>query len=158
MGFYDIDRNITRQLWERFKNTFSRNDIIPVKNGGTGCGNRQSAVYNLAEDSNYIKAIKNSYVIPESGEVANIILHINTNSFFIDTGGEISNFKNESIYTKIAEFMLPDDFPNITARCVYNVRNSTFEIKNHVVSIYTNLYSDSPTPLHNVRGFISMPV
>lgn len=32
----DIDINITRQLWERLKNTFSRNDVIPVENGGTG--------------------------------------------------------------------------------------------------------------------------
>lgn len=32
----DIDRNITRQLWERLKNTFSRNDVIPIENGGTG--------------------------------------------------------------------------------------------------------------------------
>lgn len=29
----DIDRNITRQLWEKNKNTFTRNDIIPVENG-----------------------------------------------------------------------------------------------------------------------------
>ena len=32
----DIDRNITRQLWERVKNVFTRNDVIPVENGGTG--------------------------------------------------------------------------------------------------------------------------
>ena len=32
----DIDRNITRQLWERLKNTFTKNDVIPVENGGTG--------------------------------------------------------------------------------------------------------------------------
>ena len=32
----DIDKNITRQLWERLKNTFTRNDVIPVENGGTG--------------------------------------------------------------------------------------------------------------------------
>lgn len=30
----DIDRNITRQLWERLKNAFTRNDVIPIENGG----------------------------------------------------------------------------------------------------------------------------
>lgn len=32
----DIDRNITRQLWERLKNTFTRNDVIPIENGELG--------------------------------------------------------------------------------------------------------------------------
>ena len=126
--------------------------------GGTGGGNRKSAIYNLSEGSKYIKSIKNRYIIPESGEVASIILFINTNSFFIDTGGTISNFSNKDKFIKIAEFKLPDDFPNITIRCVYNIRNSTFEIKNHVVSIYTNIYGGKETPVMNVKEFISLPV
>ena len=35
----DIDRNITRQLFEKNKNSFTRNDVIPVENGGTGVTN-----------------------------------------------------------------------------------------------------------------------
>ena len=154
----DIDRNITRQLYERFKNIFTRNDVIPVENGGTGVGNRQSAMYNLTDGSNFITQIKNKYIIAESGEVASIILFINTNSFFIDAGGEISNFSNVDKYIKVAEFKLPDDFPNVTISCVYNIRGTTFEIKNHVVSICTTIYGGQRTPLSIIRGFISLPV
>lgn len=47
----DIDRNITRQLWERLKNAFTRNDVIPVKNGGTGVNNLNAFYPNLATDT-----------------------------------------------------------------------------------------------------------
>lgn len=46
----DIDRNITRQLWERLKNVFTRNDVIPVENGGTGETNLDLFYPKLVQD------------------------------------------------------------------------------------------------------------
>ena len=51
----DIDKNITRQLWERLKNTFTRNDIIPVENGGTGGKNLLSILPDITNNTKYVK-------------------------------------------------------------------------------------------------------
>ena len=53
----DIDRNITRQLFEKNKNSFTRNDVIPVENGGTGVNNLELFYPKLVEDS-YITQIE----------------------------------------------------------------------------------------------------
>lgn len=55
----DIDRNITRQLWERLKNTFSKNDVIPIKNGGTG-GDLDSFYPKLVSDTQLLELQKHS--------------------------------------------------------------------------------------------------
>ena len=51
----DIDRNITRQLWEKNKNSFTRNDVIPVENGGTGVTNIKDIVSVITNGTKYIK-------------------------------------------------------------------------------------------------------
>lgn len=83
----DIDRNITRQLWERFKNTFSRNEVIPVENGGTGVDNLELFYPKLVEDK-YITRIEVKTLTPVKGFTinsdTNLIIIINKKSMFFD--------------------------------------------------------------------------
>lgn len=88
----DIDRNITRQLWERLKNTFSRNDVIPVKNGGTGETNSYDTVQSLTNNSKFIKIIQNTYKNEKINSVINATLSVNTNSIFINFTGDYKGF------------------------------------------------------------------
>lgn len=82
----DIDRNITRQLWERFKNTFSRNDVIPVENGGTGVKDLKVAFQRGINDR-YIKQIdKRSITLLNGitmGSNFDAIFELNQNSIAI---------------------------------------------------------------------------
>ena len=102
----DIDRNITRQLWEREKNAFTRNDVIPVENGGTGEKSLELFYPKLVQD----KFIKKIFVInekliegfkAESDCTAVIILH--SKSFYINGKMHISRNNNISTneYLKI---------------------------------------------------------
>ena len=101
----DIDRNITRQLLERFKNTFSRNDIIPVKNGGTGVDNLELFYPKLVEDK-YITRIEVKTLTPVKGFTinsdTNLIIIINKKSMFFD--GTVHVTRNtgitENVYLK----------------------------------------------------------
>ena len=101
----DIDRNITRQLYERVKNIFTRNDIIPVKNGGTGVNNLELFYPKLVED-NYITTIKVQNLTPVKGftinDDTNLIITINKKSMFFE--GTIHVTRNtgitDSVYLK----------------------------------------------------------
>ena len=55
----DIEKNITRQLWERLKNVFSKNDVIPIENGGTG-GDLNSFYPKLVSDKYIVELHKNN--------------------------------------------------------------------------------------------------
>ena len=127
----DIDRNITRQLWERFKNTFSRNDVIPVKNGGTGVNNLELFYPKLVQD----KFITKIFVIheqliegfkAESDCTAIIILH--SKSFYINGKIHISRESNISTneYLKIKLNHGGYDIHNIT----FKGNSSKFSIIN----------------------------
>ena len=101
----DIDRNITRQLWERIKNTFTRNDVIPVENGGTGVNNLELFYPKLVEDK-YITRIEVKTLTPVNGFTivgdTNLIIIINKKSMFFD--GTIHVTRNtgitENVYLK----------------------------------------------------------
>ena len=101
----DIDRNITRQLWERLKNTFTRNDVIPVENGGTGVNNLELFYPKLVEDK-YITRIEVKTLTPVNGFTivgdTNLIIIINKKSMFFD--GTIHVTRNtgitENVYLK----------------------------------------------------------
>ena len=96
----DIDRNITRQLWGRLKNSFTRNDVIPVENGGTGEKSLELFYPELVQD----KFIKKLFVIneqliegfkAESDCTAVILLH--SKSFYIN--GKMHITRNSNIST-----------------------------------------------------------
>ena len=132
----DIDRNITRQLWERFKNTFSRNDIIPVKNGGTGVNNLDSLYPKLVSDR-YVKTvtIKDMQLEPgftlQSDSTAKFI--INKKSMYID--GWLHVLRSTGITSdKFISFTIP----NISG---YNINKITIGSNNTRISINNNICS-----------------
>ena len=135
MGIYDmgkdIDRNITRQLWERLKNSFTRNDVIPVENGGTGERSLELFYPKLVQD----KFIKKIFVIneqliegfkAESDCTAVILLH--SKSFYINGKMHISRNNNISTneYLKIKLNHGGYDIHNIT----FKGNSSKFSIIN----------------------------
>ena len=101
----DIDRNITRQLWEKNKNTFTRNDVIPVKNGGTGVNNLELFYPKLVEDK-FITRIDVKTLTPVKGFTinndTNLTIAINKKSMFFE--GTIHVTRNtgitENVYLK----------------------------------------------------------
>ena len=109
LGFYDmgkdIDRNITRQLFEKNKNSFTRNDVIPVENGGTGVNNLELFYPKLVEDG-FITKINVNTLTPVNGFTingdTNLTIVINKKSMFFD--GTIHVTRNtgitENVYLK----------------------------------------------------------
>ena len=101
----DIDRNITRQLWEKNKNSFTRNDVIPVENGGTGVNNLELFYPKLVED-NFIERINVNTLTPVKGFTiigdTNLIITLNKKSMFFE--GTIHVTRNtgitENVYLK----------------------------------------------------------
>ena len=127
----DIDRNITRQLWEKFKNTFTNNDIIPVKTGGTREKSLELFYPKLVQD----KFIKKIFVInekliegfkAESDCTAVIMLH--SKSFYINGKMHISRNNNISTneYLKIKLNHGGYDIHNVT----FKGNSSKFSIIN----------------------------
>lgn len=103
LGIYDmgkdIDRNITRQLWEREKNVFTRNDVIPVENGGTGVDHLELLYPKLAQDY-YVKKI---FIINEKLDEgftvesdSTAFIKLNYKSFYIEGRMHISKKPNIS--------------------------------------------------------------
>ena len=94
----DIDRNITRQLFEKNKNTFTRNDVIPVENGGTGVNNLELFYPKLANDY-FVKRIEViNEKLDEGFKVesdSTAIINLNYKSFYIE--GRMHIFKNPNI-------------------------------------------------------------
>ena len=98
----DIDRNITRQLYERFKNIFTRNDVIPVENGGTGVNNLELFYPKLVEDKFITKILVNT-LTPVKGFTidgdTNCSIVINKKSMFFE--GTIHVTRNPDIITNV---------------------------------------------------------
>ena len=101
----DIDRNITRQLFEKNKNSFTRNDVIPVENGGTGVNNLELFYPKLVEDG-FITKINVNTLTPVKGFTingdTNLTIVINKKSMFFE--GTIHVTRNtgitETVYLK----------------------------------------------------------
>mgnify|MGYP004565104083 CR=1 FL=1 len=101
----DIDRNITRQLWERLKNTFSRNDVIPIENGGTG--------ENSISNTFLHRYSKNEFKLYEGfsfGNNFNIYFDINEKSIFLS--GNIDVIRNPNINSTLFGYIKVDFFKN----------------------------------------------
>ena len=132
----DIDRNITRQLWERFKNTFSRNDIIPVKNGGTGEKSLELFYPKLVEDKNITRMDVNT-LTPVKGFTinsdTNLIITINKKSMFFE--GTVHVTRNTGITENV---YLKHEIP-IKGYNINNIQiaqyNSTLSINDNILSL-----------------------
>lgn len=145
----DIDRNITRQLWERLKKTFSRNDVIPVENGGTG-GNLDSFYPKLVSDMQIVELHKNNLPLLDGFhylDTHTAYLLLNKKSMFIagvfdiarDSNIVSNNFlkykmaqggydiNNIRIYTNGLYMSINDDILSLSGNFVSNVFHLTFQ-------------------------------
>ena len=132
----DIDRNITRQLWERLKNTFTNNDIIPVKNGGTGENNLKLFYPKIVEDNEIMEInIKNIPLEPgftlQPG--SNAIFTFNNKSMYVE--GEI-HIKRDTDNKK-SEF-IKFTIPKISG---YNINNIKIGDYRTLMSINNNIFT-----------------
>lgn len=156
----DIDRNITRQLWERLKNTFSRNDVIPVKNGGTGETNSYDTVQSLTNNSKFIKIIQNTYKNEKINSIINATLSVNTNSIFVNFTGDYKVTNHVAGETLILAVFKDTGFmEKVSCSAVYSSARATISLHKGTITIsikpssaITDIYSN------NYKGFISFPV
>lgn len=156
----DIDRNITRQLWEREQNAstdnvFTKNDVIPVENGGTGVNNLELFYPKLVEDSN-IKKIEVNNLTPTvegftfSGDT-NFFIMLNKKSIYIE--GTVAVTKNADIMGNI---YLNLKIPNMG----YNIKNiqfapygTTFSIVNDILS-FKGTFNTSNQYRYRFQNFV----
>ena len=95
----DIDRNITRQLFEKNKNTFTRNDVIPVENGGTGENNLELFYPKLVKDKNIERISVIDAQLLEGFKAESdctAVIFLNNKSFYIEGRMHISRNKTKS--------------------------------------------------------------
>lgn len=131
----DIDRNITRQLWERLKNSFTRNDVIPVENGGTGVNNLELFYPKLVEDE-YVTKIEVKTLTPVEGFTinsdTNLAIIINKKSMFFE--GTIHVTRNPGIKENV---YLHHEIPVKG----YNIKNIQIAPYSSKISIIDNILS-----------------
>ena len=119
----DIDRNITRQLWERFKNVFTRNDVIPVENGGTGETNLDLFYPKLVQDERVTRimianeALNNGFTLQSDSDLQIVL---NKKSLFLEG---IIHVKRDSGITSDNYFS-------------YNLQNGGYNIKRIRIAPY----------------------
>ena len=147
-------------MWERLKNTFTRNDVIPVVNGGTGETNNHDFVQSLTNNSKFEKIIQNTYKNEKIDSVINSTLSINTNSIFVNFTG---NYKvNNHVSGEpliLAVFKNTGFMEKVSCSAVYGSAKATITLYKGTITIsitpsraITDVYSD------NYKGFISFPV
>ena len=134
----DIDRNITRQLWERFKNTFTRNDIIPVKNGGTGVNNLDLLYPKLVSDE-FVKTVNIKDMQLEQGFTlksdSTAIFSINKKSMYID--GRLHVVRSTGITSdKFISFTIPHISGYNINEITIGSYNTRLSINNNICSLY----------------------
>lgn len=146
----DIDRNITRQLWEKNKNAFTRNDVIPVENGGTGVKDLDLLYPKLVEDE-YITKIEVNKLTPVEGFTinsdTNLAITINKKSMYFE--GTIHVTRNTGMTINV---YLEHEIP-IKG---YNIRNIQFAPYSTRLSINDNIlslsgYFDSTTNEYTMK-------
>ena len=154
----DIDRNITRQLWERLKNTFTRNDVIPVENGGTGENNLESFYPKLVSDKRLVTfKIKDTHLLPgfTLQSDSNAEFQINKKSMYIE--GRIHVKKNviseSNTFLKIA-------LPNLNGYSIEKIKISPYAtsmtIDNNILYLtgYFNTNNEYNNVLYSFIPFI----
>ena len=122
----DIDRNITRQLLERFKNTFSRNDVIPVENGGTGVTNIKDIIPLISNGTEYKKRFINEYKNEKIDQKIFAYIDINSNSIFLNMLGNYT-ITDYEINTNLILAVFPNTgfMPNVRCSAVYANNNNS---------------------------------
>ena len=121
----DIDRNITRQLWEKNKNSFTRNDVIPAENGGTGVTNIKDIVSVISNGTKYIKRINNTYKNDKIDKKISSYIDINNNSIYLHMIGNYTVTGYE-INTPLilAVFQNTGFMPNVRCSAMYGSANN----------------------------------
>ena len=141
----DIDRNITRQLWERFKNTFSRNDVIPVENGGTGVNNLELFYQKLVSDQE-IKYINLKDIPLEPGFTlqndSTASFSFNKKSMYIE--GVVHIIRGSNITSKT---FMKFNITGINNYSINNIKIGSFgtrmSINNNILSLSGNFNSEN---------------
>ena len=159
----DIDRNITRQLFEKNKNSFTRNDVIPVENGGTGVTNIKDIVSVITNGTKYIKRVNNTYKNEKIDKIVSSYIDINNNSIYLHMIGNYTVTGYE-INTPLILAVFPDTgfMPNVRCSAMYgNVNNmyATITLYDGTITISV----ESPVDIHNIignnfRNFFSFPL
>ena len=159
----DIDRNITRQLWERFKNTFSKNDVIPVENGGTGVTNIKDIVPLISNGTKYKKRVVNEYKNEKIDKTIFAYIDINEKSIFLNMLGnyKITDYVPNTTLI-LAQFPNTGFMPNVRCRAIYaNNNNSDASITLYDGTITFSI--KAPTKITDITGshfknFFSFPL
>ena len=136
----DIDRNITRQLWERFKNYFSKNDVIPVENGGTGVKDLDLLYPKLISDERIILSYVKSFKLEPGFTLqsdSNALFDINKNSMYIE--GRIHVIRDNNIQSsKFIKISLP----NVNGYSINKIKIAPYgtrlTINNNILSLDCN--------------------
>lgn len=196
LGFYDmgkdIDRNITRQLLEKETgvtgdvftkndiipvenggtgvnnlelftqklNVFTKNDVIPVENGGTGVTNINDIVSFISNGAQYIKTIKNTYKNEKIDKVINSSIDINSNSILLRMVG---NYKvtGYEINTPLilAVFQNTGFMPNVRCSARYGIHNATISLYDGTITISIEASNELTTlNANNYGNFFSFPL
>lgn len=139
---------------------FTRNDVIPVENGGTGLSNLSNLIPTITNNSNIGKRIQNKYKNEKIDSIVRGTIAINTNSFYIDLLGSytLSNIiPNEQLV--IAVFENTGFYPKTKCSFVYNTNNTICSIDNGTITISIKMQQNQ-TKLNasDLKGFISFPV
>ena len=139
----DIDRNITRQLFEKNKNSFTRNDVIPVENGGTGVSNLELFYPKLVEDR-YITRIEINNLTPVKGFTinsdTNLFIKINKKSMYFE--GTIHVTRNTGTGTVYLKHEIPIKGYNINNIKIAQY-GSTLSINDNILSLGGNFNSSN---------------
>ena len=172
LGIYDmgkdIDRNITRQLWEKnastdnvpTDNVFTKNDVIPVENGGTGVTNTNDIVSVITNGTKYIRRVDNTYRNEKLDKIISGYLVINSNSFFIHLFGQYNLVNHTETETlTVAEFKNTGFLQQVTCDFVYSANNSTIHMKNGTITITTEVNRNiQKIDASKLQQFITFPV
>lgn len=150
----DIDRNITRQLWERLKNSFSKNDVIPVANGGTGKKSLSAAYPVMVTDKN-VKTVGKYSITMHTGftlaDDSNLSITVNEKSMFIE--GRLHVLRTSGITTEeFCSFSLSTGGYNIE-KIKIAPWVTTMSIKDNIVTL-SAYFGDNNEYDYNINAFI----
>ena len=192
----DIDRNITRQLWEKNASTdnvptdnvftkndvipvenggtgvtnlelftqklnvFTKNDVIPVENGGTGVTNINDIVSVITNGTKYIKRVTNTYKNEKLDKIVSSYIDINDNSIFLNMWDNYTVTGYE-INTPLilAVFQNTGFMTNVRCSAIYGNTNATITLYDGTITISI----ESPNQIrsligNNFKNFFSFPL
>ena len=159
----DIDRNITRQLFEKNKNSFTRNDVIPVENEGTGVTNIKDIVSVITNGTQYRKRVTNTYKNEKIDKIVSSFIDINDNSIYLDMTGNYTVTGYE-INTPLILAVFPNTgfMPNVRCNAMYkntNHVNATITLYDGTITISVDSFTDILSiNVTSFKNFFSFPL